>query len=145
MKWLVLFSILTTMAFSHNIYWDHLPSNIYQQLVQRKLIDDNEMESITDVKYGEVADIITIRVERDDRGEYVLVAYRCRQAIDNFGGMLLAYQKGEIIGAVIFDEIGRDYIIDPPYSTEKQKAMTLSILDLIEGGYMKLVENSTRE
>lgn len=145
MKWLVLFSILTTTAFSHNIYLEHLPSNIYQQLIQRKLIDENEMESITDVEYGEVSDRITTRVERDDHGEYVLVDYWCGQAVDNFRGMLAAYQKEKIIGVVIFDAIGRDYLFDPPYSTEKQKAITSSILDLIEGGYMKLVENSTRE
>jgi len=95
MKWLVLFSILTTMAFSHNIYREHLPSNICQQLIQRKLVDENEMESITDVKYGEVADRITISV-REHQGEYVLISYWCGQVADNFRGIQVGYRKGKL-------------------------------------------------
>jgi hypothetical protein len=121
-----------------------LPSNIYQQLIQSKLVDENEMESITDVKYGEVADRITISVS-EHRGEYVLVAYWCGQATDNFRGIQVGYRKGKLMGYAIFDEMGRDYLSFPPFSKKDEKNITLSILDLIEGGYIKLVENSKRE
>src|SRR4030095_12699652 len=120
MKWLVLFSILTTTAFSHNIYREHLPSNIYQQFIQRKLADENDMESITDVKYGEFADRITISVEKHP-GECVLITYWCGQVSDDFRGIQVGYRKGKLMGYAIFDGIGRDYLSDPPFSKEDEK------------------------
>ena len=144
MKWLIIFSILTTTAFSHNLYKNHLPSSIYEQIIQRKLVDENGMGTTSDVKHGAAADKIVISVVRS-HGEYVQVGYRCGQAVDDFGGMLAGYQEGKIIGFVVFDEMGRDYLFDSPYSKEMEKNITLSLLDLIEGGYMKLVENSKIE
>jgi hypothetical protein len=144
MKWLVLFSILTTAAFSHDIYQKHLPSNIYEQIIQKKLVNENDMRTITEVKYDEVADTIAISVERK-HGEYVLVDYWCGQVVDDFRGMQVAYHKGKVIVHVIFDGMGRDYLAYPPFSKQDEKGITLSILDLIEGGYMKLVENSKTE
>lgn len=141
MKQLVLFSILTTTAFSHNIYQKHLPFNIYEQIVQRKLVNENDIKSVGDIKYGEVADTITISLEKD-QGEHILVDYWCGQVADNFRGMQVAYQKGKILAYVIFDGMGRDYIAYAPFSEKDEKTITLIILNLIEGGYTKLLENS---
>lgn len=144
MRWLVLFSVLAATAFSHNIYQKHLPSNIYEQIIQRKLVDENDVGSVTDVKYGGVVDKITITIEKN-QGEYVLVDYWCGQVANDFRGMQVAYQKKKVIAYVVFDGMGRDYLAYPPFSEKDQKNITLNILDLIEGGYMKLAESNESE
>ncbi len=142
MKWIVLFS--ATIAFAESLYQKHLPKNVYECVLQKELIDENSLKITREIKHGEIIDTVTLSIEKE-QGQCVLLDYWSGQALDNFRGMQVAYQKGQIIVYVIFDGMGRDYLAYPPFSKEDETNITLNILDLIEGGYMKLVEKSKED
>lgn len=131
MKWLAFFSIFITKVFSHNIYQKHLPVEIYQPIIARQLLDENEMNTTTDLKYGDISDRIDISVQTN-QGQYVLIGYEFGEVIDNVRGIQVGYQEGKMIGYAIFDQKGLDYVAYPPFSRRQEKKITLKVLDLIE-------------
>jgi hypothetical protein len=98
------------------------------------------MEIVRVVKYGELADTITVRFSRDEE-ESVTVDYWCGQDVDDFRGMQVLYCNGKMVAFAIFDGVGRDYVGEPPFSEEDEKTITEMMLDLIQGGYQKMSSN----
>jgi hypothetical protein len=137
----IFFCLFTAVVFSENLYQTHLPKNIYECALQQELVDENSSKNMKEMNYGDAMDAITVSIE-EDQGQYALVGYWFGQVVDNLSGMQVAYRRGKIIAYVVFDGIGRDYLMSPPFSREDEKNISLNLLDLMEGGYMKLSEAS---
>ena len=141
MRWIICFFILATTVFSQNLYQQHLPKKIYEKVTQQEFVNEDGSESSMEKQYGQSIDTITINIDKGGVGQCVFIDYWCGQPIDNFGGIQVGYKNCRVIGYSIFDEMGRDYIAEPPFSRDDEENIELFILGLIDGGYLKIREN----
>lgn len=135
MKYIICFLILPIAAFSKDLYQKHLPLILYEHVIQHEFFDGNLLNNSVEKQYGSSINTITVKIEVNKKhGQYAVIDYWFDEAVDNCRGLLLAYQNGKLIGCVIFDAEGLDYIADSPYSIEEEEETMLAMLTLLDTG-----------
>ncbi|PIS01343.1 MAG: hypothetical protein COT84_02845 [Chlamydiae bacterium CG10_big_fil_rev_8_21_14_0_10_35_9] len=142
MKWVLYFSFLLTVVFAQDrhAYEKHFPKDIYECLIKKRFFDEGSFESKKEMQYVEEVAMVSISLDEEHGKPYALIDYCRKKDTGNFSGIQAAYRDGQLIAYVIFDEQGRDYLAFAPF--EDEKGITLFILDLMEQGYLQLVQEA---
>lgn len=98
MKTFCLFIITTVSIFAGNIYEEHLPEELYSQLIQKDFFDSEKESLEITKKETNVTFITKIEVEKNSKDETVVLCF-CLTSFGGYGhvGMMMYYQNQELI------------------------------------------------
>ncbi|MEM7174977.1 MAG: hypothetical protein AAF443_03475 [Chlamydiota bacterium] len=118
-----------------NVYKSHLPSQIFDYIFKNDLVGLTSNETATEKQNLEDLDCFIIRIENYKGEKCVTIAFNPGNinAKNNFSGLHLSYQNGNIIAYAFFDAGGRDYVSPIPFSAEEEKKAENLVLFLIRG------------
>lgn len=121
-------------------YQKHLPPDIYEYVIKNGLVDETRSENVKEKQTLEGVDKVSVGIETHKSQQFINISYypQNKKAEDNFGGIQIGYQDGEVIGYAVFDAEGRDYIAPTPFSRKEEEKAKALILNLFEGGVAKI-------